>query len=131
VLPYAEELNKLLRYLKALPQTLPVDNQYDFIIEPTPEELEEFAGAHGVINRALECVFPGRSKGPVSFKCRGPNLETVVPLLRRHITGMQGQNMLLTKWVDDLTAAAEAAITAGGGTVCTGHHCLIDASHWP
>ncbi|KAJ7049280.1 ribonuclease H-like domain-containing protein, partial [Mycena amicta] len=116
-LPYAEELGKLLRTLKALPQTLPVNATYDFIIEPTAEELDDFGSPHGVVNRALERAFGPRNNGLVQFTSRGPLLEAVVQLLRRYITGKEGQNVILMKWVDDLTEAAEAAITETGGTL--------------
>ncbi|KAJ6608436.1 hypothetical protein B0H10DRAFT_2226844 [Mycena sp. CBHHK59/15] len=43
-----------------------------------------------------------------------PALEEVVTVLRDHITGNGGSNILLTLWVDDLTNTAVSAIRAAG-----------------
>ncbi|KAJ7581917.1 hypothetical protein C8J56DRAFT_895468 [Mycena floridula] len=70
--------------------------------------------AQSVVNQALEVSFGSRAKGPVTFQSRGPALEAVVDVLRDSINGVNGENIILTKWVDDLTAAATQAIEKSG-----------------
>jgi hypothetical protein len=44
-------------------------------------------------------------------------LEEIVTVLRNHITGDSGMNLLLTLWVDDLIEGATTAIETAGGRV--------------
>ncbi|KAJ7256333.1 ribonuclease H-like domain-containing protein [Mycena rebaudengoi] len=72
-----------------------------------------------VVSHRLEIVFGARRTGAgenviVAFKSRGPALEEVVTILRNHISGNGGQNVLLTHWVDDLIIGAREAIRAAG-----------------
>ncbi|KAF9025001.1 hypothetical protein BDZ89DRAFT_1040796 [Hymenopellis radicata] len=104
---YSDELKELDRCLKALPKSIPVNNAYSFAnYEPDPTEIEDYGSVQSVVNKHLEPEFG-----------RGPALEAVVPILRASITGRFGENLLLIKWVDDLTAAAKIAIEADGGIV--------------
>ncbi|KAF9021143.1 hypothetical protein BDZ89DRAFT_1071717 [Hymenopellis radicata] len=115
---YSDELKKLDRCLKALPQSIPANDAYQFMdYEPNQEDIDDYGSAQGVVNKHLEPQFGDRDHGPIKFKGRGPALEAVVPILRRYLTGKSGENLLLIKWVDDLTAAAILAIEKDGGTV--------------
>ncbi|KIO25436.1 hypothetical protein M407DRAFT_25235 [Tulasnella calospora MUT 4182] len=93
-----------------LPESLPLnDSFYSF---PTwgdldPELVSDTGSSQGALNVELERTFGSRSKGTIKFGARGPSLEGVVTVLRHWITGLDGENILLTKWVDDLTDAAK------------------------
>ncbi len=115
---YSDELKELDRCLKALPKSIPVNDTYSFAnYEPDPTEIEDYGLVQSVVNKHLEPEFGDRNHGPIQFKGRGPALEAVVPILRASITGRFWENLLLIKWVDDLTAAAKIAIEADGGIV--------------
>ncbi|KAJ7794459.1 hypothetical protein B0H14DRAFT_3496984 [Mycena olivaceomarginata] len=117
---YDEELKHLFRLLKALPDDIPSGNAHDFIgYIPDPEEAKDFGSVQSVVSHSLEVSFGSRrtSAGEdvvIQFKSRGPPLEEVVSVLRHHITGRAGTNVILVGWVDSLTAAAVEAIEKAG-----------------
>jgi hypothetical protein len=83
---------------------------------------QKTSAARKVWSEALKSSFgwrgtPTGETMTVSFKSRGPPLEEVVTVLRHHITGNGGMNLLLTKWVDDLTAGAIQVIEEAGERV--------------
>jgi hypothetical protein len=120
---YDEELKHLFRLLKALPDDIPSGNAHDFIgYIPDPEEAKDFGSVQSVVSHSLEVSFGSRrtSAGEdvvIQFKSRGPPLEEVVSVLRHHITGRAGTNVILVGWVDSLTAAAVEAIEKAGQPV--------------
>jgi hypothetical protein len=122
---YDEELKLLLRLLQKLPATIPVGNSHQFIgYVPDPVKVKDTGCVRTVVSHALEVSFgPRKEPGPagariiIAFKSRGSELEEVVPLLRSHITGNAGTNLILTGWVDDLRDGAKAAIEAAGERV--------------
>ena len=117
---YNEELKQLSRLLRALPDSIPLGDAHNFLdYVPDPEKVQDYGCVKSVLNRALELSF-GSRRTPAGetiltvFKSRGTGLEEVVAVLRDHITGNAGQNLLLTLWVDDLTKAALDAIEKAG-----------------
>ncbi|TFY58563.1 hypothetical protein EVJ58_g6337 [Rhodofomes roseus] len=108
------ELNKALlvlsRLLKGLPATIPLSNDhYNFeTYAPSEASLELCECEDGAVNRDLECTFcpQGRTNGIV-LQERGPGLETVTKVLRMYTTKYP-QNVVLQKWITDLSAAARA-----------------------
>ncbi|KAJ6596497.1 hypothetical protein B0H10DRAFT_2232500 [Mycena sp. CBHHK59/15] len=117
---YSEELKNLLRLLKNLPETIPEGNTHNFIgYVPDPEKVVDTGCVKSVISHRLEISFgprctPAGEPILLQFKPRGPALEEVCTVLRNHITGNGGSNVLLALWVDDFTRAAATAITASG-----------------
>ncbi|KAJ7577226.1 hypothetical protein C8J56DRAFT_726501, partial [Mycena floridula] len=100
-------LRTLRHLIQNLPSTVPLADDHNFLsYEIDQERLDDYGSNQSVVNRDLEVSFGSRSAGPVVFKSRGPGLEAVVDVLRDYITGSKGQNLLLTKWVDDLTESA-------------------------
>ncbi|KAJ6603174.1 hypothetical protein B0H10DRAFT_2440556 [Mycena sp. CBHHK59/15] len=122
---YNEELKELLRLLKHLPDTIPLGDDHNFIgYVPDPEKVVDTGCVKTVVSHALEVSFGARKQpGPdgaritVVFKSRGPGLEEVVQVLRDHITGNAGTNVILVAWVDDLRDGAVAAISTAGTRV--------------
>ncbi|KAJ7216145.1 hypothetical protein C8J57DRAFT_1483100 [Mycena rebaudengoi] len=120
---YDEQLKYLLRLLKALPHTIPIGETHNFIgYVPDPQEVIDTGCTKAVVSHTLEISFgarkmpgPAGAKMIIAFKSRGVALEEVTTVLRDHITGNGGMNLLLTLWVDDLIEGATAAITTAGG----------------
>ncbi|KAJ7265058.1 hypothetical protein C8J57DRAFT_1718386 [Mycena rebaudengoi] len=99
---YDEQLKYLLRLLKALPHTIPIGETHNFIgYVPDPQEVIDTGCTKAVVSHTLEISFVA--------------LEEVTTVLRDHIIGNGGMNLLLTLWVDDLIEGATAAITTAGG----------------
>jgi hypothetical protein len=115
----------LLLLLKALPHTIPIGVTHNFIgYVPDPQEVIDTGCTKAVVSHTLEISFgarkmpgPAGAKMIIAFKSRGVALEEVTTVLRDHITGNGGMNLLLTLWVDDLIEGATAAITTAGGRV--------------
>ncbi|KAG8945373.1 hypothetical protein FRC04_000823 [Tulasnella sp. 424] len=109
--PYGRELDTLLHHLKHLPTEVPEKHgqyHFDTWLELDPELVEDTGSRHGALNMMLERAFGTRKDGLVAFRERGTSLEAVAGVIRREVTGLDGENVLLTKWTDDLTAAAKA-----------------------
>lgn len=110
-------LDYLLLLLQNLPpRHIPLGNQhYQFSRYSVNDDDVELTGStQGALNRALELAFGNRVQGPVQFAERGPGLEAVVEVLQKYITGDDGENILLWKWVEDLSLASCAAYKAAG-----------------
>ncbi|KAF7311298.1 DUF659 domain-containing protein [Mycena kentingensis (nom. inval.)] len=115
-LHYGTEIRKLAELLKNVPKSIPLGTEHDFRAhELRQDALLDMGCEKSVVNQDLERSFGSRADGVISFKSRGPGLEAVADVLREYITGTAGQNLILTKWVDDLTAAAKHAIEEAGG----------------
>ncbi|CAK5273903.1 unnamed protein product [Mycena citricolor] len=121
---YSDELKELLRLLKALPDTIPIGTEHDFInFEPDPEKVVDFGDERAAVNQAVEVSFgartlPGKDEMiPVVFKTRGPALEAIVEVFRQYITGSGGSNVIMCKWVDDLRSSAKKAILDANQTL--------------
>ncbi|KAJ7192260.1 hypothetical protein GGX14DRAFT_578278 [Mycena pura] len=114
---YLEELNRLERYVKALPVSLPASELDIGQLEPSAAEVDDYGSTICALNRRLEISFGSRAMGPLELKFRGEYLIAVVTILRRVITGTEGENIIMIKWVDDLTNAAKAAIEKSGGAL--------------
>ncbi|KAJ6622302.1 hypothetical protein B0H10DRAFT_1944693 [Mycena sp. CBHHK59/15] len=74
---------------------------------PSQEKVIDTGGVKTVVSHALEVSFgahqtPAGEKIIPTVKTRGPVLDEVVTVLRNHITGNAGTNLLLTLWVDNL-----------------------------
>ncbi|KAJ7692822.1 hypothetical protein B0H14DRAFT_2651581 [Mycena olivaceomarginata] len=92
---YDEELKYLYRLVKNLPDVIPEGNAHDFTnYVPDPQRQKTSAAQKLGGTPSGETI-------TVSFKLCGPPLEKVVTVLRHHITGNGGMNLLLTKWVDN------------------------------
>ncbi|KAG9120983.1 hypothetical protein FRC07_003254, partial [Ceratobasidium sp. 392] len=102
----------LLRYLRDLPPSLSSHSgSYpfaNFVLDP--DDVEHYSSRQGALNHQLELIFGSRSGGrSIVFRGRGPSLEAVVYIFYKYITGEDGENKLLWKWVGDLTEAAKEA----------------------
>ncbi|KAG8974060.1 hypothetical protein FRB94_004931 [Tulasnella sp. JGI-2019a] len=118
--PYATELQTLLHTLQHLPASIPEDTgYYNFDqchgTDPGWADWRERTGSNqGALNHKLEIAFSTCENGPVKFEERGRGLEAVVEVLRNWLTGTDGQNLILKKWVDDLTEAGRGACNGVG-----------------
>ncbi|KAJ6550364.1 hypothetical protein B0H10DRAFT_1968906 [Mycena sp. CBHHK59/15] len=121
---YDEELKYLFCLFKALPEAIPTGNVHNFLgYVPDPEKFEMTGCIKSVVSHALEVSFGARRTGAgetiqVVFKSRGPALEKVVSVLRDHITGNAGANVLLTLAVTDRELGGRSTGTEheGGGS---------------
>lgn len=114
---YDKDLNYLHHLLHNLPSSIPLDdNHYHFdSFECVDPEWVELTGTDaGALNHLLEVTFGRRDQGFIKFKEHGPGLEGVVHALRKYITGTEGENGLLLKWIDDLISAAKEAYQQAG-----------------
>jgi hypothetical protein len=124
---FVSKLDELARYLKALPASIPIGNAHNFIgYKHDAADMADMLCPHSVLNRALEISFGDRTRGPVAFKSQGLGLDAVVGVLRMNITGTDGQNGILIKWVDDLHNAALVAIEGSGNQVSTHLNIIIE-----
>jgi hypothetical protein len=116
---YDDELEQLERLLCHLPPIIPSSaNRYQFKnFGLDPEDFELAGTMQGALNAALERAFGRRDLGPIILTERGPSLEAVVPVLRDFITGEDGENILLIKWIRDLVAGAKATYELHGEKV--------------
>lgn len=102
-------LENLLRHLSTLPDHLsdhptvyPFNN---FSI--APHEIEHYGTPQGALNHRLELVFGSRyDSRAIQFRGRGPSLVAIINVFKSCITGEEGENILLWKWVEDLTHGA-------------------------
>ncbi|KAB5589446.1 hypothetical protein CTheo_7114 [Ceratobasidium theobromae] len=123
----AEELQTLRELLLLLPAkcqssgfTYPFQN---FVLD---DEWTELTGSvQGSVNHTLEVAFGSRANGaPIEFRSHGPDLVAVVDILASSITGSDGENPILIKWIADLTQAAKCIHTENQ----TGNETAIGAS---
>ncbi|KDQ16586.1 hypothetical protein BOTBODRAFT_107033 [Botryobasidium botryosum FD-172 SS1] len=118
----ATRYHKDLDYLRLLLQNLlgsvvpPGSDHYRFnTLQGLDADWVEMTGTNaGALNHLLEVTFGRRDQGFIIFKERGPGLEGVVDTLRKYITGVDGENGLLLKWIDDLIGAAKEAYQQAG-----------------
>ena len=83
-------------------------------------DIEFYGSQQGALNHRLELIFGSRSTGsPIQFKGRGRPLEAIVYILKKYIDGNGGENVLLWKWVEDLTHAATQMSATRTKTVCS------------
>ncbi|KAJ6613048.1 hypothetical protein B0H10DRAFT_1951843 [Mycena sp. CBHHK59/15] len=99
---YDEELKCLHRLFKALPESIPAGDAHNFLgYVPNPKKVLDIGCTKPIVSHALEVSF-GTRQTPTgvkiipTFKSRRPGLEEVVTVLRDHITGNAGSNLLLT-----------------------------------
>lgn len=100
----------LLHLLTHLPLTIPEGARHYTAakFKTTKEDLELTETADGALNHRLELVFGSRHQGPIIFKEKGEGLCLVIGILQKAITAAPS-NVILFKWVEDLTTAAKAA----------------------
>ncbi|KAG8720879.1 hypothetical protein FRC09_008846, partial [Ceratobasidium sp. 395] len=108
------ELEKLRHLLSTLPsKSHPLGFVYPFEgFLPDEDWTERTGTVQGSVNHSLEVAFGSRAKAgdtPIEFKSHGHDLAAVVDVLAMHITGHNGENPILIKWVSDLQRAAEHA----------------------
>lgn len=118
--PYKNELKTLLHCFKHLPESIPLNTGYygfNQWHDLTADWLDKAGTRQGALNGMLKPVFGSRRDGSVKFEERGEGLEGVVEVLQRELTGTNGENILLTKWVDDLTTAAKEVCDREGHPV--------------
>jgi hypothetical protein len=111
----ADELQKLRDLLELLPpkhQSMGFVYPFkDFVADA--EWIELSGSVQGSVNHTLEVAFGSRANAnnsPIEFKSHGPDLLGVVDVLATSITGLDGENPLLIKWISDLQRAATHAI---------------------
>ena len=107
--PLDQRLLDLLYQLRNLPTSLSDHSSiYPFAsLVLNPLDIENYGSAQGALNHQLELVFGSRSSGRlIEFRGRGPSLEAIVYTFYKYIDGEDGENVLLWKWVQDLTHAA-------------------------
>ncbi|KAL5529773.1 hypothetical protein ACEPAG_5760 [Sanghuangporus baumii] len=96
-----------------LPDSLPYSNQFYFFenFAPDPEKVDLIGSVAWAVNDAFEIVLApkGRHHG-IELKERGPELVTVVDVLRRYTEAFSA-DVVLQKWILDLI---EAGMNAGG-----------------
>ncbi|KEP46915.1 DUF659 family protein [Rhizoctonia solani 123E] len=103
-------LLKLYSSLRNLPESLSehpdvYPSAEKFVLDE--HDIEFYGSRQGALNHRLELIFGSRSTGSViRFKGRGRALEAIVYTLKKYIDGDDGDNVLLWKWVEDLTHAA-------------------------
>ncbi|KAJ7681272.1 hypothetical protein B0H17DRAFT_1205940 [Mycena rosella] len=108
------------RLLKSLPPSIPAGKLHNFFgYIPDPQKVVDTGCVRSVVSHRLEISFgprqtPAGDPLEIVFKSGGPALKELVTVLRNHIIGNAGTNLLLTLWVDSLTRAAVAAINASG-----------------
>ncbi|KAG9079157.1 hypothetical protein FRC06_007932, partial [Ceratobasidium sp. 370] len=104
-----KELSTLRDLLGRLPaKATPPGFAYPFPAFAVDEEWLEITGTvQGSVNHSLEVAFGSRASGnPIEFRSHGPDLVAVVDVLSSAITGNDGENVILLKWVTDLQNAA-------------------------
>ncbi|KAG8795014.1 hypothetical protein FRC12_019097 [Ceratobasidium sp. 428] len=111
------ELEKLRQLLSVLPpKSHPAGSIYPFEgFLPDEEWTERTGTVQGSVNHSLEVAFGSRAKAgnsPIEFKSHRRDLVAVVDVLAMHITGHDGENPILIKWISDLQRAAEHAGSA-------------------
>ncbi|EUC62852.1 hypothetical protein RSOL_459100, partial [Rhizoctonia solani AG-3 Rhs1AP] len=109
-------LQKLYSSLHNLPTNLPDHpDTYPFagkFVLHQPD-IGFYGSQQGALNHQLELIFGSRSVDRViNFKGRGRSLEAIVYIFMKYIDGEDGENVLLWKWVADLTHAAVQASTS-------------------
>ncbi|KAG8744356.1 hypothetical protein FRC11_013491, partial [Ceratobasidium sp. 423] len=104
------QLLNLYSSLHKLPESLPDHPEaYPFAEKFVLDQHDvEFYGSNqAALNHRLELVFGSQSPdGCVRFRGGGRSLEAIVYILNKYIDGNNGDNLLLWKWVDDLTRGA-------------------------
>lgn len=114
-------LDRLTILLSTLPETLlaPIPSRYnftDFVL--THKDITDY-GLEGAVNHELEIRFGTRLHG-LKLCERGERLEAVVNVFQYYLDKLP-DSVLLKKWVDDVTTAAEDAYRDAG----------IEVSHEP
>ncbi|KAG8794170.1 hypothetical protein FRC12_000350 [Ceratobasidium sp. 428] len=116
---YTSRLTLLRELLVHLPVSIPLSEgtYYPFQNFQIDERWVENTGSpQGAVNHALEVAFGSRAERiqsgglPVAFEHRGVDLECVVDVLTKYLTGDSGLDALLLKWLDDLIASAKPLV---------------------
>ena len=103
-------LQNLYSSLRSLPTNLPDHPETYLFAEKFvlgQHDIEYYGLQQGALNHRLELIFGSRSiNGIIKFRGRGRSLEAIVYIFMKYIDGEDGENVLLWKWVADLTRAA-------------------------
>ncbi|KAJ7195125.1 hypothetical protein GGX14DRAFT_404261 [Mycena pura] len=91
---YAKQLDELERCVKALPSNLPDADDIDEL-QPSQDHIDNYRNAWCAVNHPLEIVFGTRVTSNLKLEP-----------LKNH----RSDNVLMMKWVDDLTTATKEAI---------------------
>lgn len=98
----SHHLSALPAYLSDHPNVYPFSN-----FSLASHEIEHYGTPQGALNHHLELIFGSRyDNRTVQFRGRGPSLLAIVDVFNHYITGVVGENILLCKWVEDLTDGA-------------------------
>jgi hypothetical protein len=96
-------LHNLPTSLPNHPETYPFAEK--FVLDQ--HDIEFYGSQQGALNHRLELVFGSRGiDSMIKFKGRGRSLEALVYIFMKYIDGEDGENLLLWKWVADLTRTA-------------------------
>ncbi|KAG8753088.1 hypothetical protein FRC11_007736 [Ceratobasidium sp. 423] len=111
------DLKRLRTALSLLPPKAPTTGSpYPFEgFVPDAEWIENTGSLQGSVNHTLEVAFWSRAAGndaPIELRSHGSDLLVVVDVLTTSITGHDGENPILIKWISDLIRAAET-VTKG------------------
>ncbi|KDN33392.1 hypothetical protein RSAG8_13519, partial [Rhizoctonia solani AG-8 WAC10335] len=106
-------LERLRTLLSLLPPKAPVTGSpYPFEgFIPDEDWVEKTGSLQGSVNHTLEVAFGSRAtagNAPIELKSHGTDLLAVVDVPATSITGHNGENPILIKWVGDLISATEA-----------------------
>ncbi|KAG9095830.1 hypothetical protein FRC06_009372, partial [Ceratobasidium sp. 370] len=121
-MPIPPDVSNKLEWLRQLlsalpPKTHPSGSTYPFEGFLPDEEWTELTGTvQGSVNHSLEVAFGCQAKAdgsPIEFISHGTDLLAVVDVLATHITGHDGENPILIKWVSDLQNTAISAGSLG------------------
>ncbi|KAF8593824.1 hypothetical protein BDV93DRAFT_549408 [Ceratobasidium sp. AG-I] len=119
VLNLSNHLSVLPQHLSDHPSVYPFSN---FTL--SPHDIEHYGRPQSALNHQLELVFGSRhGSGPIQFRGRGPSLLAVVDVLDQFISGETGENVLLWKWVEDLTHASGWVFYAKAPRTPDGSNC--------
>ncbi|TFY78892.1 hypothetical protein EWM64_g5117, partial [Hericium alpestre] len=112
--PSLQENLSLLKYLLSnLPLSVVPNGAKIYCFHQFPgldaELVEDNGSEMGALNHELEVILGrDRDTGLIVFREQGPSLTAVVDVIERYMTGSDGENILLIKWINDLLAAARA-----------------------
>jgi hypothetical protein len=110
-------LSLLRHLLNNLPSNIPLGsthysfNQFKGL---DPDWVENTGSNAGALNHELEIMFGSWHAGSIQFHEQGPSLTAVVDVLATYITGMDKEEAILMKWVEDLIAGAHTAFLDAG-----------------
>ncbi|KAG8726689.1 hypothetical protein FRC12_023167 [Ceratobasidium sp. 428] len=108
---YSERLDRLRIALSSLPSSLPRGSNICSLSAWTPSSgrMDQHGAECSVLNAYLEKAFGLCAIYPVSFRERGPGVESFVGIITHYLEGDYAEKLVLAKWVDDLIEAASMA----------------------